>query len=97
MEKVKSTCKVSGLYGVEIGEYAIILENQTVVYKPFPGKETIFEIVPDDSGTVEYSEEEMFKANAMNEQLSGIAQFAEESGISTSDVSTYLGDVDEEF
>lgn len=95
MAKMKSTHKVDGLYGVEIGEYAIALEDGTVVYKQFPDSEYQLDLVPDDSGEVDVDEEQETWAASLNEQLSGIAEFAKERNISTSDIETAPGEVED--
>lgn len=93
---MKSTCKVDGTYGVEIGEFAIALEDGLVVYKPLPDSERKMEVVPDDSGEVDVTPEQEEWANNINEQLEGITKFAAELDIPTSQVSTALEDEEEE-
>jgi hypothetical protein len=85
---MKSTVKIDDLYGVEIGEYAIALEDGTVVYKQFPDSSTQFEVTPDDSGEVDVTEEQETWAASINEQLTGMVQFAQERDIPISEVET---------
>lgn len=88
MAKMKSTHKVDGVYGVEIGEYAIALEDGTVVYKQLPGSNIELDMEPDDTGEVDVTEEQEAWAASINEQLTGIVAFSEETGIAISDIET---------
>lgn len=81
MEKMKSTCKVFDMFGVEIGDYAVVLENDVVLTKPLAGGEQDFEIIPDDSGEVEVSEETAYKVQRVNEQLAEIDALQKETGL----------------
>lgn len=85
MEKQKSTCKVNDLYGVEIGKYVIALEDGTVLNREEADGPYGFEIVPDESGTVEVTEEQAEIAESVNYQLEARDKFAEESGIPASE------------
>lgn len=81
MAKQKSTCKVYDLFGVEIGDYAIVMENEMVLTKPLSGGELQFEIVPDDSGEVEVSEETAYKVERINVQLTEIDALQKKTGL----------------
>lgn len=85
MEKQKSTCKIDDLYGVEIGKYAIALEDGTVVSRQPEDSPYQFEIVPDDSGTVELSDSQIMLVQNINRQLTELDKLAEETGIPTSE------------
>lgn len=96
MAKVESTCKVFDLFGVEIGDYAVVLEDGTVVIKSFEGQEPTFELVEDTSGEVEIDDELQERADDINTQMTTILDLTSNAGMSPEDASTSLDEYDEE-
>lgn len=96
MAKVQSTCKIFDLFGVEIGDYAVVLEDGTVVIKNFEDQEPTFELVADDSGEVEMNDELQERADDINTQMATILDLTSNAGMATSDASTSLDEYDEE-
>lgn len=96
MGKVKSTCKVFDLYAVEIGDYAVVLEDGTVVIKSFEGEEPTFDLVEDASGEVEMNDELQERADDINTQMATILDLTSNAGMKPTDASTSLDEYDEE-
>ena len=79
--KMESTCKVEGLYGVEIGTYAIIVENGDVLQKPLSD---FYNFEPDQNdGEVVVTEDMLITASVRN----GSAEFMAEYSNGASDES----------
>jgi hypothetical protein len=92
---VKSTCKVDGTPGVELGEYVVILDGGILIVKDFEGAEPQYTIEPDEGSTeIEVDEELQSKADDINEQMAAIKQFSEDND--GAEVSTAIGEYDEE-
>lgn len=96
MAKVKSTCKVFDIFGVEIGDYAVVLEDGTVIIKNFEGEEPTFELVEDTTGEVEMNDELQERADDINTQMATILDLTTNAGMSPADASTSLDEYDEE-
>lgn len=96
MAKMKSTCKVNDKYGVEVGEYAIILENNAVIFKSFEGQPENYEIVSDDSGEIDVTDDAMEFAELSNGKMSELQKYAADNDVDITEVSTSPDDEEEE-
>ena len=84
------------MFGVEVGDYAVVLEDGTVVIKSFEGQEPTFELVPDTTGEVEMNDELQERADDINTQMTQILTLTTNAGLTPSDASTTLDEYDEE-
>lgn len=96
MAIMKSTCKVNDKYGVEVGEYAIILENNAVIFKSFEGQPDNFDVIPDDSGEIDVTDESMEFAELSNEKMVELQKFATDNNVSMNEISTSPDDEEDE-
>lgn len=83
---MQSTIKVEGTYGVEIGDYSVILEGGQVVRKPFPEE---WEVLSDQSeGKISVDESLLEVAEQYNLQGEFMAETEEDSRFGRDDANS---------
>jgi hypothetical protein len=75
---MQSTLKYFGEYGVEIGDYAVILETGGIARKPFPEDSSSYLELDQTDGKVEVTEELLEDAELINITEANHAKYLEE-------------------